>query len=340
MATSDFSVDILRKGEKKMGFLRITKLPNGSTLRLPILAAKGKSGGKVLTVLAGVHGNEFAGIQAIRDVFSKLDPEAMRGAFIGVPIVNPPAIQAVSRNSPIDGLNLARSFPGNVKGTVSQRIAHIVSERIIAQAHFVIDLHTAGVNNTMPLFCGYSHNLYPNDSVIRTQSQEGALAFGAGGADIVVGHTCKPGVTKVNRGTSLEEASNRGIPSIYTESTGGGWLDPDAVSFYIIGVLNVMKHLSILPDKPIVAKPKLFLVGPGYQVVAAKSGFLLPKVDLLDEVRAGDVLGVLVGLFGEPVAQLISEYDGWITAKRTTPIVFPGVECFRLVLDEGEEDCV
>lgn len=334
MAVSDFLMDAVRKGGKMTGFLKITKLPNGSTLRLPVLAAKGRNDGRVLTVLAGVHGNEFAGIQAIRDVFSKLDPESMQGAFIGAPILNPPAVQAVRRNSPIDGLNLARSFPGDAKGTVSQRIACLVAERIIASSDFVIDLHTAGVSNTMPFFCGYSHDLYPHDSVIRAESREGALAFGAVGADVIVGHSWKSGVTKVNRGTSLEEASNRGIPSIYTESSGAGCLNPDAVSFYARGVLNVMKHLSILPDKPDIAKPKLFLVGPGYQVLAPQSGFLLPKVDLLDKVRAGDVLGVLVGLFGETVAQLVSEYDGWITAKRCTPIVFSGVECFRMVLDE------
>lgn len=331
MYIGEFGASSLTEGSKVTDFLEITPLPDGSMLKIPLLAARGDSNGPVISVLAGVHGDEYEGIQAVRDVFAQLDTSMMRGTFIGVPVLNPPAVQARTRNSPVDGLNLARTFPGDANGTVSQRIAHHVAERIIAPADFMIDLHTAGAKYTMPLFCGYGHR----DSPRSEKSREGALAFGAVGGDVVVGHTVKPGVTKVNRGTTVEEAGKRGIPCMYTESTGGGWLRPDVVSFYTAGVINVMKHLSILPGQPDRSEPKHYLVGPGYLILSPLSGFLVSKVGLLDQVKAGDLLGTLVGMLGETLAEIRSEYDGWMTMIRSTPMIYVGELTYKLVLMEA-----
>jgi len=333
MYVDEFEVSSLSRGSKLCDFLEITPLPDGNTLKLPLLAARGKSDGVVLSVLAGVHGDEYEGIQAIREVFARLDTDVMQGTFIGVPMLNPPAVQVGTRSSPIDGLNLARTFPGDANGTVSQRIAHHVAERIIAPADFMIDLHTAGAKYTMPLFCGYSHR----DSPRSEKSREAALAFGSAGADVVVGHTVRSGVTRVNRGTTVEEAGKRGIPCLYTESTGGGWLRPDVMSFYVAGVINVMKHLSILPGQPVRRAPEHYLVGPGYQILAPLSGFLLPKVSVLDQVKAGDLLGTLVGMLGETLAEIRSEYDGWVTMIRSTPMIYSGELAYVLVLTEPAE---
>ncbi|WP_245458760.1 MULTISPECIES: succinylglutamate desuccinylase/aspartoacylase family protein [unclassified Mesorhizobium] len=46
--------------------------------------------------------------------------------------MNPPAIQAWSRNTPIDGLNLNRSFPGGIEGSLTERIADAVSHLLLA----------------------------------------------------------------------------------------------------------------------------------------------------------------------------------------------------------------
>jgi len=333
MYIEKFEARSLARGSKVKDLLDITPLPDGSMLRLPLLAVRGESDGPVISVLAGVHGDEFEGIQAIREVFAQLDPAVVHGTFIGVPVINPPAVQVGTRNSPVDGLNMARTFPGDANGTVSQRIAYHVAERIIAPADFMIDLHTAGAKYTMPLFCGYGHR----DSPQSEDSREAALVFGAAGADVVVGHTVRPGVTRVNRGTTVEEAGKRGIPCLYTESTGGGGLRPEVVSFYVDGVINVMEHLSVLPEEPVRREPGQVLVGPGCQILAPLSGFLVSKVRLLDQVKAGDLLGTLVGMLGETLAEIRCEYDGWVTMIRTTPIIYAGELSYVLVLKEAVE---
>jgi hypothetical protein len=65
-------------------------------------------------------------MEAIRHVFHTLDPDQMIGTFIGIPVANPLAYAARTRATPssIDGLNLARVFPGDPEGTLTRRLAH------------------------------------------------------------------------------------------------------------------------------------------------------------------------------------------------------------------------
>ena len=93
-----------------------------------MLAAAGHGDGPTLAVLAGVHGDEYEGIRAIPRIFRALDQADLRGRLIAVPVCNVPAYRTATRSSPIDGLNLARVFPGDPRGTVTQRIAHVVTE--------------------------------------------------------------------------------------------------------------------------------------------------------------------------------------------------------------------
>jgi predicted deacylase len=58
---------------------------------------RGAREGNVLVGMAGVHGDEYEGPRAILDVCSTLDPEAMSGDLIAVPVAKPPAFWAGTR---------------------------------------------------------------------------------------------------------------------------------------------------------------------------------------------------------------------------------------------------
>ena len=62
--------------------LDIAPLPTGPMLQLPVLVARGREPGKTVVVLGGVHGDEYEGMAATREVYRELDPEEMRGTFI------------------------------------------------------------------------------------------------------------------------------------------------------------------------------------------------------------------------------------------------------------------
>lgn len=334
MNKSEFNLRNLKAGSKIAEYLAVTSLPDGSTLRIPCMVVRGQHDGPVLAVLAGVHGDELEGILAIHEVFAQLDPGLIQGTFVGVPVSNPPAVLAGTRESPVDGLNLARTFPGSPSGTLSQRLAQTLAETIIAPADFMIDLHTAGTRYTMPLYCGYYVH---DDPLVLDKSRAAALAFAAAGAEVVVEHTVRPWVSgdPASCGSSVEEAGRRNIPCMYTESTGGGWLRPEVVSFYVAGVINVMRHLSILLEPPHEGMSGRHLVGPRYKILMPESGFLVPRVALLDFVEAGDCLGTVIDPLGRVVTEVRSERSGWVTMMRAHPVVYAGEMAYELVAGEG-----
>ena len=75
------------------------------------------------------------------------------GAVVRNALLN--ATEGGTRKSPIDNLNLARVFPGNQDGTITERIAHFISKQLIDKSSFLIDLHSSGTHISTPTLVGY-----------------------------------------------------------------------------------------------------------------------------------------------------------------------------------------
>src|SRR5262249_11258914 len=131
-------------GSKATFALPVTTRADGSRIELPVLALRGASGGKTLLVTAGVHGDEFEGMAALRQVFEALEPARLSGTFVAVPIANPPAFEAGLRTNADDRQDMARVFPGDPAGTVTEQLAHALTQHFIRHADLFCDLHSAG----------------------------------------------------------------------------------------------------------------------------------------------------------------------------------------------------
>src|SRR5687768_11781158 len=99
--------------------------------------------GPHLLITGGVHGDEFEPMAAIWRLIHEIQPPTLRGRITFVPCVNEPAFLRTARCAD-DGLDLARTCPGRDDGSVTEQIAHQLSQFIRA-ADFYIDLHTGGV---------------------------------------------------------------------------------------------------------------------------------------------------------------------------------------------------
>ena len=198
----------------------------GGEWDLALYVATGTRPGPTLAVLAGVHGDEYEGPVAIADLLAALDPAALTGTLIAVPVANPPAFAAGTRTSPLDGLNLARTFPGRRDGSASERLACALTEEVIAIADALIDLHSGGVAYTMATLVGYCDL---GDEVGR-RSRALATAFGA---PILWEHA------EIAPGRTLSAALDLGIPCVYTEAAGGGAAPPAVVRCYTEGARRV-----------------------------------------------------------------------------------------------------
>jgi predicted deacylase len=252
-----------------------------------VLVVRGRHDGKTLVAFGGVHGDEYEGPMAIHQLFRSLDPRSMSGNFVAVPICNPLAFAARRRTTPRDGKNLARCFPGNPRGTVTERIAYVLHHQFIARADFLIDLHSSGSSWVMPTLSGYCWGKPALDKLQRRACE----VFGA---PILWASPYAPGRT-------LSSAYDLDIPALYTETAGQNGCQGADVDLYANGVRNVMVLLRILPARYAtrVRKPGLVIIERGgygnldTSVKARHDGLFVARRRVLDRVKRGDLIGEL-----------------------------------------------
>lgn len=301
--------------------LELEATSGGETFAIPVLLARGASPGKRLVITAGGHGDEYEGVRAILDLFIGLNPAAMQGDVLAVPVANPPAFYACQRSSPIDGLNLARVFPGKPDGTPTEAIAYTLDQEIIRHADLYIDLHSGGVQFEMPAVIGY----WAEDE----RAREAAMAFGS---PLVWAHP------SIAPGRTISAACARGIPALYTEARGGGRIHCDDLRFLTRGLDNLLRYLGIVEGVPEPAPSITHLCGDGNiddGMAASFDGFLLPLAGLMDRVEKGQELGVLVDLLGQQLERYSAPRAGRVVLTHACPRVRKGDPVFLVT---GEVD--
>lgn len=140
----------------------------------------------------------------------------MTGTLLGMHVLNWPAFAAGARDSGLDGLNLARTFPGSATGSPTQRIANAFQEHLVHQCDLYLNVHSGGSNHAIKELAGYQ--VRPGE--LGRVQRAVAIAFGL---DLVWGTVPLPGRT-------LSAAWERGVTAIYVEVGCEGRLRPECVS--------------------------------------------------------------------------------------------------------------
>jgi predicted deacylase len=120
-----------------------TPLPHLAHSDAELLVGTVGDGGPHTLITAGMHGDEGPwGALAIRRLLT-LPSASLRGTLQIVMAANPTAAEIDARCSPVDQLDLNRSFPGDAEGSHSERLAAHIAE-LADRADLVIDLHGGG----------------------------------------------------------------------------------------------------------------------------------------------------------------------------------------------------
>ena len=163
------------RGEQVSGFIIVPKgMDEGS--KIPVTIAHGVSDGPVLALIAGTHGYEYPPITALQAVRAQIDPAALSGTIIMVHIANMPSfLGRTIYYTPGDGKNLNRMYPGDPKGSISQRIAHLLTTEVIDQADYLVDLHGGDGNEALR---PYVYMPVTGDAAFDAKIEGLAVAFG------------------------------------------------------------------------------------------------------------------------------------------------------------------
>ena len=272
----------------------------------------GTTPGIHLLITGGVHGDEWEPMAACRRLIDRFRRTQLRsGTLTIIPVVNEPAFRRGTRTAE-DGLDLARTCPGRVDGSVTERIAFAVSERI-RQADRYIDLHTGGTACRIAPLVGYT--LHPDETILAEQRRM-AEAFAL---PIIWG--TDPSLN----GRTLSVARDAGVPAIYAEYHGGGTCDPAGIDAYEQGCLRVMAEYGMISDAP--ARPEITpwlvedsRINSGHlqiQHPAPSAGFFEPAVSLGEQVERGDCLGTVSDLLGNQRQSILAEHAGTVLVLHT-----------------------
>jgi predicted deacylase len=273
--------------------------------------------GPHLLITGGVHGDEFEPPIAIRRLSQRPELAALRGKLTLVPVVNESAFARGQRVGE-DGLDLARTCPGRPDGSITEQVAHALSE-LIRSAEFYIDLHTGGTALAVWPLTGYT--LHPRPEV-REQQRAMAVAF-----NLPVAWGTDPSLD----GRSLSVARDANVPAIYAEYEGGGRCSPAGIEAYINGCLNVMASLGMIALHSFASAVRFSVEDPRPQsghmqrsYPSPTAGYFLPAVELGEAISVGQRLGSVVDpLTGDEQVVLAGE-AGRVLVLRTFPAVKKG----------------
>ena len=284
---------------------------------VPITIANGTTEGPVLALVAGTHGSEYVPIVALQRLRAQIEPKTLRGTVIMVHVANVPAF--FGRRvyySPGDGQNLNRVFPGRTEGTLSERIAEVLTREVIARATHVADLHGGDGNESLR---PYAYWITTGTPDVAEASRAMALAFGLDRIVVDGRRPTDPAASSFLSNTAI----TRGKPAITTEAGDRTRVDEDMVEMVLRGVAGLLRHLGMRPDGPApVARP--IWIDRDEVLRANSTGLFFPSVVKGQQVTDGAVLGRIVDYFGATLEEVRAPFAGEILYIVETPPITKG----------------
>ncbi|HEX6113671.1 MAG TPA: N(2)-acetyl-L-2,4-diaminobutanoate deacetylase DoeB [Geminicoccaceae bacterium] len=321
--TVDFDAD-----GKQFGALNVPYSSNESAwgaVRIPIVVLKGGAGPTLLCT-GGVHGDEYEGPIALGKLARSLEATALNGRLILLPALNLPAVLAGARVSPIDQINLNRTFPGRWDGTVTEMIADYVTRRILPLCDAVLDLHSGGRTLQFLPFCGM-HVLKEPAQMARTHAA--MEAFGAP-FSVVIDEFDRLGMID----TAVEQL---GKIFLFTELGGGGAVTAATVAIAERGIDNLLHHFGMIEGAPEpVATRLMHSPEASYFVVSEDRGIFEIVVDLGAAVSAGQPVARIhdVESPARTPATCRAERSGVLIGRRWAGPTRPG-DCLAVIATDS-----
>jgi hypothetical protein len=290
-----------KPGSKAFGFLSVAERP-GTTIQMPIGIVNGSQTGPILCLTAGKHAAEYPGIDAVIGLYRETDPEKLKGALLTVPVVNLPAFDTQTPFvCPIDNKDVAYLAPGKRTGTISHRIAYVLTEEIVKKADYYIDLHGGDLSEWVVPWCICPER---GDPALDKETEKLGRLY----ATEFIEKTNRP---IMNIG--------KDIPAFVGEAGGLGTYDEADISKHMEGVRNVMKYLGMMDGKPIRPGRQLMFrtempegsldstESAGFHILSTdRGGLLYPKVKPGDSIEQGQVVGEVRNLRGEVVERIVA----------------------------------
>jgi uncharacterized protein len=282
-------------------------------LTVPFVELAGSSDGPTLTVIAGVHGCEYASMDGVRRWLRSLAGRELSGRVRAVPVLNVTAFAARTPFLvPEDGKNLNRAFPGDPSGSLAERLAYDAFTQLIKGSDAYVDAHCGDMVEALEPFALY------DEGPTEDRGRELAIAYGL--PYVIRQPLAGPG-RPVN-GMSSSAAAAAGIPAITAEAGGCGLVEEHAVAKHVRGLNGVLASLGMADGVPGTPPAPPAYLGAFIWPRCEKAGWWEPTVKAGDRVSKGQVVGTVSSLDGGEVQETITApADGVMIFVTSSPAV-------------------
>lgn len=299
-------------GKRAVVEMPAAQLYTNTPLNIPVHVVHGRKPGPVLLVCAAIHGDELNGVEIIRRLLQVGSLRNLAGTLVAVPVVNVFGFIHKSRYLP-DRRDLNRCFPGSETGSLGARMAHLFKTQVLDLCTHAIDLHTGAV---------YRSNVPQiRANLASADTAEMARAFGV---PLVLNSVLRDG-------TLREVAEANRIPVITYEAGEALRFEESCIRPGVRGIINVMRHLQMLPPskkhavaiEPAVARSSIW-------VRAEHDGVFRPMVALGQRIKPQQLLGRISSPFNNNEIDIVAPCAGILVGRNNLPLVNEGEALFHI----------
>ena len=274
----------------------------------PCTVVRGAAGGPTVWIMATRDGDEVHATLVAMAIQRMLDPAAIAGTVVVIPIGNVPGFGVLSREHPL--------APTYLESRMDDRYFELISER----GGSFVDLHSAGV---------------PSDTVDWTLVVEGdetgtAMARAYGSPYLYEHRMADPDSDPgLLDGALFVRLSLAGVSSILIEAGGGLPPSPATVERATAGVWNTLRRLgTVSEDVEPTPEPRLL---HGFRIVTPdRGGLFADGVALGIEVAVGDMLARVIDPFGDVVEEISAPVAGVVLTIPVNPAVGTGTWAYEI----------
>jgi len=313
MSTISINKTKIPLGKKEHIKINVGSLPSGTIINLHVVVFRSKNPGPTLLVTGGVHGDEINGVEIIRSALEqKYFDNLEKGTVIAIPLLNVYGFINFSRETP-DGKDVNRSFPGNLNGSLSSRVARSLTKEILPLIDYGLDFHTGGAARY-----NYPQVRY---TAFHEKSKELALAFGA---PITIGNTPIPKSWR-------KVAISKDKPVLIFE--GGESLSYDGFTIQkgLEGINNILSHIGMIKANEKVSET--IQINKTTWLRASKPGLFLWIKQSGQWVLENEPLGIIRDPYGMERTIIKAKKSGFIIGHNNAPVVSLGDPLFHIGYD-------
>ncbi len=286
----------IQPGEKFKNIVRIENYP----YEIPYVVINGSADGPVLMLTAGVHNQEFIGIQSAVELAREFDPDHINGTVLIFPMVNRSGFEHRTMSYTYeDGKNFNRVFPGDPEGSISEIYAHWFVHDVFPLVDYCVDMHSGDNFEELTPYVYCQGNAAPE---VMEKSLD--MARDVNVPYIVVSNEYTHGL--------YNQAGTEGIPGILIERGNLSQRNTEDSTMMKNDVYNIMVGLGMLRHRKHAASTDGIVLSDCIYQMSPQRGLWYPRWNKGTYVTKGSLIGEIHNYFGEVIYTCRAETDGVI----------------------------